>query len=99
MDKSSRPLRYRGTLMEKTMENFFAAEAFDRGGDSDLIRLVRGLSFMSCANLAAFELLLGGKASGVTLPVRKAWQMLHLNIKHLGRIDGVGHRKAGTRQV
>lgn len=54
---------------------------------------------MPCANLAAFELLLGGKASGVTLPVRKAWQMLHLNIKHLGRIDGVGHRKAGTRQV
>ena len=25
--------------------------------------------------------------------------MLHLDIKRLGRIDGVGHRKAGTRQV
>ena len=25
--------------------------------------------------------------------------MLHLDIKRLGKIDGVGHRKAGTRQV
>ena len=25
--------------------------------------------------------------------------MLQLNIKRLGKIDGVGHRKAGTRQV
>ena len=25
--------------------------------------------------------------------------MLHIDIKRLGKIDGVGHRKAGTRQV
>lgn len=25
--------------------------------------------------------------------------MLHLDIKRLGKIDGIGHRKAGTRQV
>lgn len=25
--------------------------------------------------------------------------MLHLDIKRLGKIDGIGHRKAGTQQV
>ena len=29
----------------------------------------------------------------------KPGQMLHIDIKRLGKIDGVGHRKAGTRQV
>ena len=31
--------------------------------------------------------------------MEKSRAMLHLDIKKLGKIDGFGHRKAGTRQV
>ena len=102
VDKSSRPLHCRGTLTGKTYREIFALRQRRLTGDEIAARLglsrssvFRALRKLGCSRLASLE---------VKPPVRRyQWenpgQMLHLDIKRLGRIDGVGHRKAGTRQV
>ena len=102
VDKSSRPLRCRSKLTEKTCEEIFSLRRKRLTGDEIASRLERGRSSvfralrkLGCSRLTSLE---------AKPPVRryqweKPGQMLHLDIKRLGRIDGVGHRKAGTRQV
>ena len=101
-DKSSRPMRCRSRLTEKTFGEIFSLRQKRLTGDAIAARLgpgrssvVRALRKLGCSRLASLE---------VKPPVRryqweKPGQMLHIDIKRLGKIDGVGHRKAGTRQV
>ena len=102
VDKSSRLLRCRSKLTEKTFGEIFSLRQKRLTGDAIAARLglcrssvFRALRKLGCSRLASLE---------VKPPVRryqweKPGQMLHLDIKRLGKIDGVGHRKAGTRQV
>ena len=101
-DKSSRPMRCRSRLTEKTFGEIFSLRRKRLTGDAIAARLglgrssvFRALRKLGCSRLASLE---------VKPPVRryqweKPGQMLHIDIKRLGKIDGVGHRKAGTRQV
>ena len=102
MDKSSRPLRCRSKMTEEVYGEVFSLRQKRLTGDAIAARLgcgrssvFRALRKLDCSRLASLE---------VKPPVRryqweKPGQMLHLDIKRLGKIDGVGHRKAGTRQV
>ncbi len=102
VDKSSRPLRCRSKMTEEVYGEVFSLRQKRLTGDAIAARLgcgrssvFRALRKLDCSRLASLE---------VKPPVRryqweKPGQMLHLDIKRLGRIDGVGHRKAGTRQV
>ena len=102
MDKSSRPLRCRSKMTEEVYGEIFFLRQKRLTGDAIAARLgcgrssvFRALRKLDCSRLASLE---------VKPPVRryqweKPGQMLHLDIKRLGKIDGVGHRKAGTRQV
>ena len=77
-----------------------AAETLDRRCHSGPVGTWPQLCFSRlvqacCSRLVSLE---------VKPPVRryqweKPGQMLHIDIRRLGKIDGVGHRKAGTRQV
>ena len=101
-DKSSRPMRCRSRLTEKTFGEIFSLRRKRLTGDAIAARLGLGRSSicrvlrkLGCSRLASLK---------VKPPVRryqwkKPGQMLHIDIKRLGKIDGVGHRKAGTRQV
>ncbi len=101
-DRSSRPVHCRSKLTEPIYREVFALRKQRLTGDdiaanlglsrSTVFRILRNLD---CARLSSLE---------EKPPVRryqweKPGQMLHLDIKRLGKIDGVGHRKAGTRQV
>lgn len=101
-DRSSRSVRCRSKLTESIYGKVFALRKQRLTGDdiaaslglsrSTVFRILRKLD---CARLSSLE---------EKLPVRryqweKPGQMLHLDIKRLGKIDGVGHRKTGTRQV
>ena len=102
VDKSSRPLRCRSKMTEEVYGEIFFLRQKRLTGDAIAARLgcgrssvFRALRKLDCSRLASLE---------VKPPVRryqweKPGQMLHLDIKRLGKIDGVGHRKAGTRQV
>ena len=102
VDKSSRPLRCRSKMTEEVYGEVFSLRQKRLTGDAIAARLgcgrssvFRALRKLDCSRLASLE---------VKPPVRryqweKPGQMLHLDIKRLGKIDGVGHRKAGTRQV
>lgn len=95
-DRSSRPVHCRSKLTEPIYREVFALRKQRLTGDdiaanlglsrSTVFRILRNLD---CARLSSLE---------EKPPVRryqweKPGQMLHLDIKRLGKIDGVGHRK------
>ena len=101
-DRSSRPRRCRNKLSEEDFCCIFELRKARKTGDEIALYLglcrssvFRALRKLSCSRLASLE-----KREPVQ---RYQWEnpgkMLHLDIKKLGKIDGVGHRKAGTRQV
>ena len=102
VDKSSRPRRCRNKLTERDLGRVYALRKERLTGDEIALRLelcrssvFRALRKLGCSRLSSLE---------IKVPVRryqweKPGQMLHLDIKRLGKIDGVGHKKAGTRQV
>lgn len=102
MDRSSRPLRCRSKLTEDAYGEIFSLRQKRLTGDAIAARLgrsrssvFRALRKLGCSRLASLEV----KPPVQRYQWEKPGQMLHLDIKRLGKIDGVGHRKAGTRQV
>ena len=101
-DASSRPRCCRNRLTELDVSEIFELRKKRQTGDAIALRLglcrrtvFRALRKLGCSRLSSLE---------KKEPIRRyQWetpgQMLHLDIKRLGKIDGVGHRKAGTRQV
>ena len=101
-DASSRPRCCRNRLTEMDVSEIFELRKKRLTGDAIALRLglcrstvFRALRRLGCSRLSSLE---------KKEPIRryqweKPGQMLHLDIKRLGKIDGVGHRKAGTRQV
>lgn len=101
-DNSSRPKRCRSKLREYDIGCVLALRKERLTGDEIASRLglcrssiFRVLRKLGCSRLSCLE---------EKEPIRryqweKPGQMLHLDIKRLGKIDGVGHRKTGTRQV
>lgn len=101
-DKSSRPKRCRSKLTEHDASRIFALRKERLTGDEIALRLnlcrssvFRALRKLGCSRLSSLT---------EKEPIQRyQWelpgQMLHLDIKRLGKIDGVGHRKTGTRQV
>jgi transposase InsO family protein len=101
-DKSSRPKRCRSKLTEHDLKCIFILRNERLTGDEIALRLgfcrssvFRALRKLGCSRLSSLD--------EKELVQRYQWenpgQMLHLDIKRLGKIDGVGHRKTGTRQV
>ena len=97
-DRSSRPRRCRNRLTEHDIGCIFSLRTQRLTGDeialrlglcrSSVFRSLRKLGYSRLSSLEAKE------------PIQRyQWespgQMLHLDIKKLGKIDGVGHRKAG----
>lgn len=102
VDRSSRPLRCRSKLTEDAYGEIFSLRQKRLTGDAIAARLgrsrssvFRALRKLGCSRLASLEV----KPPVQRYQWEKPGQMLHLDIKRLGKIDGVGHRKAGTRQV
>ena len=102
VDKSSRPLRCRSKMTEEVYGEVFSLRQKRLTGDAIAARLgcgrssvFRALRKLDCSRLASLEV----KPLVRRYQWEKPGQMLHLDIKRLGKIDGVGHRKAGTRQV
>ena len=101
-DKSSRPKRCRNKLTEQDFSSIWLLRKARLTGDEIAEHLgvcrssvFRALRKLGCSRLSSLE---------KTEPTQryqweKPGQMLHLDIKRLGKIDGVGHRKTGTRQV
>ena len=86
----------------KTFGEIFSLRQKRLTGDAIAARLGPGRSsvFRALRKLGRSHLV----SLEVKPPVRryqweKPGQMLHIDIRRLGKIDGVGHRKAGTRQV
>jgi transposase InsO family protein len=101
-DKSSRPKRCRSRLTEADYKRIYCLRKKRLTGDeiashlgicrSTIYRALRKLNISRLSSLEEKE------------PIQRyQWerpgQMLHLDIKRLGKIDGIGHKKAGTRQV
>ena len=101
-DRSSRPKRCRDKLTERELKYILALRKERLTGEEIALRLVfcrssvfRALHKLGCSRLSCFE----KKEPIQRYQWEKPGQMLHLDIKRLGKIDGVGHRKSGTRQV
>lgn len=101
VDKNSRPLRCRCKLTEETFGEIFSLRQKRLTGDAIAARLglgrssvFRALRKLGCSWLTSLEV----KPHVRRYQWEKPGQMLPLDIKRLGKIDGVGHRKAGTRQ-
>jgi transposase InsO family protein len=101
-DRTSRPKRCRGRLSEQDIACIFALRKERMTGDEIALRLgfCRGSVFRALRKLGLSRL----RSLEEKKPIRryqwgKPGQMLHIDIKKLGKIDGVGHKKAGTRQV
>lgn len=102
VDRSSRPRRCRNKLTEYELGCVLALRKERLTGDAIALRLglgrssvFRALRKLGCSRLSS----LGKKEPVHRYQWEKAGQMLHLDIKRLGKIDGIGHKKAGTRQV
>ena len=102
VDRSSRPKHCRSKLTEYEVGCVLALRKEHLTGDAIALRLglgrssvFRALRKLGCSRLASLE----EKEPVRRYQWQKPGQMLHLDIKRLGKIDGVGHRKAGTRQV
>jgi transposase InsO family protein len=101
-DKSSRPRRCRNKLSEEDLAKILALRQERLTGDEISLRLgfcrstvFRGLARLACSRLSSLE---------EKEPVQRyQWeapgQMLHLDIKRLGKIDGVGHRMIGRSKA
>jgi transposase InsO family protein len=101
-DKSSRPRRCRSKLTERALGRVFALRKERLTGDEITLRLglcrssvFRALRKLGCSRLSCLE----EKEPIQRYQWEQPGQLLHLDIKRLGKIDGVGHKKAGTRQV
>lgn len=101
-DKSSRPHRCRSKLTEQDLVFVLALRKERLTGDEIALRLglcrssvFRALRKLGCSRLSSLE----EKEPIQRYQWEKPGQLLHLDIKRLGKIDGVGHKKAGTRQV
>ena len=65
-----------------------------------LLGLCRSTEFRALRKLGLFRLSsLEPKPSVQRYEWASPPDMLHVDMKRLGKIDGIGHRKAGTRQV
>lgn len=101
-DKNSRLKRCRNKLTEQDFSSIWALRKKRLSGDEIVERLgiCRSSVFRALRKLGFSRLLsLEEKAPVQRYQWEKPGQMLHLDIKRLGKIDGVGHKKAGTRQV
>ena len=101
-DRSSRPRRCRNKLSELDFCQIYTLRKERKTGDEIALRLgicrssvFRVLRQLACSRLSSLE----HKEPIQRYQWENPGQMLHLDIKKLGKIDGVGHRKAGTRQV
>lgn len=101
-DASSRPRHCRNRLTELDVSRIFELRKKRQTGDAIALRLglcrstvFRALRRLGCSRLSSLE----EKEPVQRYQWAKPGQMLHLDIKRLGKIDGVGHRKTGTRQV
>lgn len=101
-DRSSRPRRCRSKLTEQDVSRVWALRKERLTGDEIALRLgfcrssvFRVLRKLGSSRLSSLE----EREPVLRYQWEKPGQMLHLDIKRLGKIDGVGHRKAGTRQV
>lgn len=101
-DRTSRPKRCRSKLTEQDFSFIWSLRKARLTGDEIAERLglcrstvFRALRKLGCSQLSSLE----EKEPVQRYQWEKPGQMLHLDIKRLGKIDGVGHRKTGTRQV
>ena len=101
-DASSRPKRCRCSLTKAEMAQIHELRKGRKTGDeiARLLGLHRSTVFRTLRKLGLSRL----ASLEPNPPVQRyEWEspgdMLHVDIKRLGKIDGVGHRKAGTRQV
>lgn len=101
-DRSSRPKRCRRQLSENQIAQVYTLRKQRLAGDEIAIRLgfcrssvFRALRRLNCSRLSSLE----PREPVQRYEWEKPGQMLHLDIKKLGKIDGVGHKKTGTRQV
>jgi transposase InsO family protein len=97
-DKSSRPKRCRNRLTEHDIGCIFRLRRERLTGDEIALRLglcrssvFRALRKLGCSRLSSLE----ERALVQRYQWAKPGQMLHLDVKKLGKIDGVGHRKVG----
>jgi Transposase and inactivated derivatives len=97
-DKSSRPDRCRNKLTEHDIGCVYALRKERLTGDEIALRLgicrssvFRVLRKLGCSRLGSLE----EKEPVLRYQWENPGQMLHLDIKKLGKIDGVGHRKVG----
>ena len=101
-DASSRPKRCRCRLTSEDMTHIHELRLSRKTGDEialllDLHRstVFRALRKLGLSRLASLE----PKTPAQRYEWASPGDMLHVDIKRLGKIDGIGHRKAGTRQV
>jgi transposase len=97
-DKSSRPRRCRSRLNEEDISHIVVLRQARLTGDEIAIRLgfCRSSIFRALRRLAMSRLRLLEERDPVQrYQWEKPGQMLHLDVKKLGKIDGVGHRKVG----
>ena len=101
-DKSSRPKSCRSSLTEQDIGSILSLRKERLTGDDIAMRLslcrstvFRALRRLTLSRLSSLE----EKEPVQRYQWENPGQMLHLDIKRLGKIDGVGHRKTGTRQV
>ena len=102
VDRSSRPKRCRSKLTEQALGAILSLRKMRLTGDEIAERLgicrssvFRALRKLGCSRLSSLE----EKEPVQRYQWENPGQMLHLDIKRLGKIDGVGHKKAGTRQA
>ncbi len=101
-DRSSRPKRCRNKLGEQDLSRILSLRKERLTGDEIAMRLgicrssvFRALRKLELSRLRSLE----EREPVQRYQWEKPGQMIHLDIKRLGKIDGVGHRKTGTRQV
>jgi transposase InsO family protein len=101
-DRSSRPKRCRSKLPEQDYSSIWSLRKTRLSGDeiAERLNICRSSVFRALRKLGGSRLSsLEEKKPVQRYQWEKPGQMLHLDIKRLGKIDGVGHKKAGTRQV
>jgi hypothetical protein len=101
-DASSRSIRCRNKLGEQDVERIIALRQKRLTGDaisfetgfcrSSVFRVLRKAG---CSRLRALKV----KEKSARYQWEKPSQMLHIDIKKLGKIDGVGHRVLGRQQA
>ena len=101
-DASSRPKRCRCRLIVEDMAQIRSLRSERKAGDEIalLLGLRRSTVFRALRKLGLSRLVsLEPKPPVQGYEWVSPGDMLHVDIKRLGKIDGIGHRNAGTRQV